>query len=187
MSRSCPRVTSPAPARSTLITSAPRYPRSCVQVGPDCTCVKSRIRTPSNALPITFPCSDASFDWCWSRPRCRSWLFLRSGIEACDAPALGAACLVDNRVDQRRPARLNRFLPRLAKLVGRLDVRAHTAERFHQLLVTRVFDEHQRRGIDPASRVLFVAAINTVVVHDHDAYRQVVAADRLGLHPRETE
>src|SRR5581483_8787973 len=25
--------------------------RSCVQVGPDCTCVKSRTRTPSSALP----------------------------------------------------------------------------------------------------------------------------------------
>ena len=26
-----------------------------MHVGPDCTCVKSRMRTPSNALPITFP------------------------------------------------------------------------------------------------------------------------------------
>src|SRR3989442_3070324 len=53
MSRSCPRVGSPSPGRSTLITSAPSQASSCVQVGPDCTCVKSRIRTPSNALPIT--------------------------------------------------------------------------------------------------------------------------------------
>src|ERR1035441_5051982 len=52
MSRSCSQVTSPAPARSTLITSAPNQASSWVQVGPDCTCVKSRIRTPSNALPI---------------------------------------------------------------------------------------------------------------------------------------
>src|SRR5215469_5089667 len=42
---------SPTPGRSTLITSAPKYARSCVQVGPDCTCVKSRIFTPSSALP----------------------------------------------------------------------------------------------------------------------------------------
>ena len=46
---------SPSPARSTLTTSAPSHASSCVHVGPDCTCVKSRMRTPSNALPITFP------------------------------------------------------------------------------------------------------------------------------------
>src|SRR5277367_7183394 len=51
-SRSCSRVMSPAPAFSTLITSAPNHASSCVQVGPDCTCVKSRMRTPSNALPM---------------------------------------------------------------------------------------------------------------------------------------
>src|SRR6516164_5320938 len=42
---------SPTPGRSTLITSAPSQANSCVQVGPDCTCVKSRIRTPVRALP----------------------------------------------------------------------------------------------------------------------------------------
>src|SRR6185312_8448972 len=52
MSRSCPRVMSPAPARSTLITSAPNQARSWVQVGPDCTWVKSRMRTPSSALDM---------------------------------------------------------------------------------------------------------------------------------------
>src|SRR5580698_8969873 len=51
-SRSCSRVISPVPAFSTLMTSAPNHASSCVQVGPDCTCVKSRIRTPSNALLI---------------------------------------------------------------------------------------------------------------------------------------
>src|SRR3954469_5115788 len=50
MSRSWPRVASPSPAFSTLITSAPNHASSCVQVGPDCTCVKSRMRNPSNAL-----------------------------------------------------------------------------------------------------------------------------------------
>src|ERR1700746_2958026 len=42
---------SPTPGRSTLMTSAPRKASSWVQVGPDCTCVKSRIRTPSSARP----------------------------------------------------------------------------------------------------------------------------------------
>src|SRR4029077_13305819 len=42
---------SPTPGRSTLMQSAPSQARSCVQVGPDCTWVKSRIFTPSSALP----------------------------------------------------------------------------------------------------------------------------------------
>src|SRR5690242_5826185 len=42
---------SPMPGRSTLMTSAPNQAKSCVQVGPDCTCVKSRTRTPCSALP----------------------------------------------------------------------------------------------------------------------------------------
>ena len=37
MSRSCARVASPSPGRSTLMTSAPNQASSCVQVGPDCT------------------------------------------------------------------------------------------------------------------------------------------------------
>src|SRR6202790_1211394 len=53
MSRSWPRVMSPMPGRSTLITSAPNQARSWVQVGPDCTWVKSRMRTPSSALPAS--------------------------------------------------------------------------------------------------------------------------------------
>src|SRR5258707_4273561 len=42
---------SPTPGRSTLMQSAPSQARSCVQVGPDCTWVKSRILTPSSARP----------------------------------------------------------------------------------------------------------------------------------------
>src|SRR5215470_7639802 len=44
---------SPTPGRSTLITSAPNQARSWVQVGPDCTWVKSRMRTPVRALPAS--------------------------------------------------------------------------------------------------------------------------------------
>src|SRR6266581_131401 len=50
MSCSWPRVMSPTPGRSTLITSAPNQASNCVQVGPDCTWVKSRMRTPASAL-----------------------------------------------------------------------------------------------------------------------------------------
>src|SRR5262252_7688032 len=42
---------SPTPGRSILITSAPNQASSWVQVGPDWTWVKSRMRTPSRALP----------------------------------------------------------------------------------------------------------------------------------------
>src|SRR5919109_2418719 len=52
ISRSCPRVISPRPGGSTLMTSAPRNPNICVQDGPDCTWVMSKIRTPSRAFPI---------------------------------------------------------------------------------------------------------------------------------------
>src|SRR6188474_2383743 len=52
MSRNWPRVGSPSPGFSTLITSAPNHARICVQVGPDCTWVISKTRTPSKAFPI---------------------------------------------------------------------------------------------------------------------------------------
>src|SRR6059058_936444 len=99
MSRSWARVASPSPARSTLMTSAPNHASSCVQVGPDCTCVKSRIFTPSRALPmLSAPVEVAN--------RCASagLLLRRCGIQAGDAAALGAGRFVDDRVDQRRLA-----------------------------------------------------------------------------------
>src|ERR1700737_4786369 len=46
------RVISPTPGRSTLITSAPNHASNCVQVGPDWTWVKSRMRTPLSAFVI---------------------------------------------------------------------------------------------------------------------------------------
>src|ERR1700744_2606612 len=52
MSCNCPRVISPTPGRSTLMTSAPNQASNCVQVGPDCTWLKSRILTPSSALDM---------------------------------------------------------------------------------------------------------------------------------------
>src|ERR1035438_8259087 len=43
---------SPTPGRSTLITSAPNQASNWVQVGPDWTWLKSRMRTPVSALVI---------------------------------------------------------------------------------------------------------------------------------------
>src|SRR6478735_5858087 len=70
---------SPSPARSTLITSAPSHARSCVQVGPDCTCVKSRMRTPSSALLINYPHAMRSSRKCFFGPR-RQGFFLAAGL-----------------------------------------------------------------------------------------------------------
>jgi hypothetical protein len=53
MSCNWPRVMSPTPGRSTLITSAPNHASNCVQVGPDWTWVKSRMRTPFSAFVMS--------------------------------------------------------------------------------------------------------------------------------------
>src|ERR1700687_5255758 len=143
MSRNWPRVMSPSPARSTLITSAPSHARSCVHVGPDCTCVKSRIRTPSNALPITCPYPMLSLAKALLRLRWLSRFLLRGGIETRDAAAFRARLFIDNRVDQRRLARADRFFHRVAKLGRRQCHHTHATEGLHQFLVARALDEHQ--------------------------------------------
>src|SRR5208282_4570356 len=73
---------SPVPGRSTLITSAPIKARSWVQVGPDCTWVKSRILTPSSARP--------------ARPKGRFVGFGRPPPAAGFAAAFGAGFLALN-------------------------------------------------------------------------------------------
>src|SRR5438477_3634306 len=52
MSCNWPRVMSPRPGISTLITSAPIQAKSCVAVGAAWTCPRSTMRTPSRALLI---------------------------------------------------------------------------------------------------------------------------------------
>src|SRR5437773_4569139 len=166
MSRSWPRVISPEPTRSTLTTSAPIHARSCVHVGPDCTCVKSRMRTPSNALPITFSpaLSPPEAALRAASPRggerlgaaLRRSFLLRGGIEARDAAAFGARLFVDDRVDQRGLARADRCFHRIAQLGRRRGQKAHATEGLHQLLVARALDEHQRRRIASSRGIHFV-------------------------------
>src|ERR1700686_1329178 len=102
---------SPTPGRSTLITSAPMKARSWVQVGPDCTWVKSRIRTPSNALPIFVSeipslrsCDSLSAAITSSSTACpKTFLFLAKHalrVEVADTAALAARSRVDHRVDE---------------------------------------------------------------------------------------
>src|SRR4051794_23003083 len=97
---------SPIPGRSTLITSAPNQANSCVQVGPDCTCVKSRIFTPSSALVI-FVSPDVLT---CLRSLCRLLADRALRVEVADAAAFAARRGVDHRVDQRRLAGIHRFV-----------------------------------------------------------------------------
>src|SRR5205085_12076390 len=125
MSRSWPRVASPSPAFSSLITSAPNQASSCVQVGPDWTWVKSRMRTPSSALLIF--CS-------WQSRKSWSLLLRRGRVQARDPAALGPCGLVDDGIDERRlPGRQRRAEP-LPELVGSRRADADAAARLHQLL-----------------------------------------------------
>src|SRR5882757_3368979 len=143
MSCSWPRVMSPTPGRSTLITSAPNQANNCVQVGPDCTWVKSRMRTPASALVMMcflLERFDGSRRPAAARDRwlCRFLLVedaLR--IEVADAAALGARRRIDHRVDQGRPAGIHRRVDRALQFIGRCRVDACAAERFHHLVVAR--------------------------------------------------
>src|SRR4051812_27016978 len=117
MSCNWPRVMSPTPGRSTLVTSAPNHARSCVQVGPDWTWVKSRMRTPFSAwvmvvlrvllrLPAAGRKRGGAFD-----PAVGLGLFLLQfalRVEIADAATLAAGAGVKHRVDQRRLAGIHR-------------------------------------------------------------------------------
>src|SRR5215211_6314887 len=104
MSCSWPRVMSPTPGRSTLITSAPNQASNCVQVGPDWTWVKSRIRTPLSAFVIILLLTVA----CASQDgMSRASLFLAKHalrIEVTDAAALRACRRINHRVNEGRLA-----------------------------------------------------------------------------------
>src|SRR6185369_6210031 len=178
MSRSWPRVASPSPALSTLITSAPIQASSWVQVGPDCTWVKSRILTPSSALLILFPLQVSN-----SR---NSFLLRRARVQAGDPAAFRSSGFVDDRVDQCRLARGHGFFQRLGQFLRSRGPHADAAEGLHHHLVAGVLDELGGRHV-AAGGVLVGALVDAVVVEDHDADRQVVAADRLDFHAAETE
>src|SRR5580658_9901630 len=111
ISCNCPRVMSPTPGRSTLITSAPNHASNCVQVGPDCTWVKSRMRTPSSALDILCSCL-------------LSQRALR--IEIADVATLAARRRVDHRIDERGLAGIHGHVDGTLQLVrrGRIDTNA---------------------------------------------------------------
>src|SRR5438105_5265165 len=76
-------------------------------------------------------------DW---RP---SRFLLCGGIETRDAAAFRTRLFVDDRVDQRRLARADRFFHRLAKLGRRRGQQTHATEGLHQFFVARALDEQQ--------------------------------------------
>src|SRR5436853_4708929 len=196
MSCSCPRVMSPTPGRSTLITSAPNQASSCVHVGPDCTCVKSRILTPSSALPIwaslvalVWPCGFDAFDLPNQDMLFPPLLFLLEHalrLEVADPAALAAGRRVDHGVDEGRLAGVHGLVHGALQLIRRCRIDANPAEGLDHLVVARALDEHRRRRV----RTCFVdvgAAIDAVVIEDDDTDRQLVPADRLDLHAGEAE
>src|SRR6202158_1380661 len=200
ISRSCSRVMSPAPVRSILITSAPNQASSCVQVGPDCTCVKSRMRTPSSALPAAphgfadgfgIACTPFALPPFFAAAFFALGFFLlflamfvspfqadlflakhalRVGVA--DAAALAAGRRIDHRVDEGRLAGVHGRVDGALQLVGRCHLHADAAECFHHLVVARAFGEYGRRRIRTRG-VDVGSAINAVVVEDDDADRQL--------------
>src|SRR6476620_9073120 len=120
MSCNCPRVMSPTPGRSTLMQSAPSQARSCVHVGPDCTWVKSRMRTPSSALDIL--CS------CLLRQRAFR-------VEIADVATLAARRRIDHRVDECRLSGVHGRVDGALQFVRRGRVDADAAEPLDHFVV----------------------------------------------------
>src|SRR5258706_3360824 len=198
LSCNLPRVISPTPGRSTLITSAPNHASNCVQVGPDWTCVKSRMRTPLSAFVIVLlrlvsapaPAGRKRGGAARGPAPDVANLFLAKHalrIEVADAAAFGAGGGVDHRVDQGRLAGAHGLVHGAFQLVRRRRIDADPAECLHHLVVTRVLDEDGRRNVRTPGGIDVRSAIDAVIVEDHDADRQVVAADRLHFHAGETK
>src|SRR5271167_2608342 len=163
---------SPTPGRSTLITSAPNQARSWVQVGPDWTWVKSRMRTPSSALVIL--CSS----------------LLRQGafwVEIADIAALAARRRVDHGVDKRRLSGVHGRVDGAFQFVRRGCIDANPAEPLDHLVVAGAGHKHGWGRIGAAARIDAISAIDAVIVEHDNADRQVVAADRLHLHAGEAK
>src|SRR5712672_564912 len=201
-----PRVISPTPGRSTLITSAPNHASNCVQVGPDWTWVKSRMRTPFSAFVIIFLLRSILLSSCprkrasgnrrrFSRARSLSHDgSVATGFPACagnDADGLLSHFLRSLLCGLRLPMR-PLSLPAAGSIaalmrVGLPESMAASTERFNHLVVARALDEDGWCYVRAACRINVGAAIDAVIVEDDDADRQVVPADGLDLHAGETK
>src|ERR1700679_2389889 len=111
MSRNCSRVMSPRPGSSTLMTSAPSQASSCVQDGPDCTCVISSTRMPSMAFFMEF---------------CDPVLFVHRLVFGTRRVRVGIEPYVDDRTRARRARALERG-PDLARFANGFAVNVEHA------------------------------------------------------------
>ena len=148
---------------------------------PDCTWVKSRMRTPSSALPISAlrPCLSESIHGYFLRT---ALCGLSLPMLPLSVPAAGSmTALMSVGLPESIAASTARF-----QLVGRRRIHADAAEGLHHLVVARAFDEDGGRRIEPPA-IDVGSAIDAVVVEDDDADRQVVAANRLDFHAGEAE
>src|SRR3546814_1496053 len=94
---------------------------------------------------------------------------------------------VDHRVDEGRPAGVDGLVHGAAQLVGARHVDADAAETLHHLVVAGALHEGGDRSVGAAGGIDVGAAVDAVVVEDHHADREVVAADGLHLHAGEAE
>src|SRR5215212_656217 len=108
-------------------------------------------------------------------------------VEVADAPALRAGAGVDHRVDQGRLTGVHRLVDRAFQLVRSCRIDTDATERFHHLVVARVLHEDGRGDVRATAGIDVGAPIDAVVVEDHDADGQVVAADGFDLHAGETK
>src|SRR5713101_7108880 len=149
---------SPTPGRSTLITSAPNHASNCVQVGPDWTCVKSRMRTPLSAFVIVLlrlvsapaPAGRKRGGAARGPAPDVANLFLAKHalrVEVADAAAFGAGRRVKHRIDEGRLARVHRRVHGALQFIRGCRIDADAAKSLHHLVVARAFDEHGRRRV----------------------------------------
>src|SRR5262249_17109221 len=108
-------------------------------------------------------------------------------VEIANAAALAAGGGINHRVDQRRLAGIHRRVNGAFELVRRRGIDPDPAEGLDHLFVTGPLDEHRGPPVRAAAAVDVGNAIDAVIIEDHDADRQVVAADGFDLHGRETE
>src|ERR1700756_4792208 len=121
---------SPTPGRSTLITSAPNQASNCVQVGPDWTWVKSRMRTSVSALVMisSLPgmnslCTGSSASAENAADGCLLLLQYALRIEVADGAVFRARRRIDHRIDQGGLAGIHGVVDRALQLIrrGRID------------------------------------------------------------------
>src|SRR5436309_3358240 len=152
-----PRVISPTPGRSTLITSAPNHASNWVQVGPDWTWVKSRMRTPFSAFVIVLlrivsnpaRAREGMRAGPQAGPAGKGLFLFQFAlrIEVADPAALAAGRRVQHRIDQGWLARVHGSVDGAPEFIRGRRIDADAAERLHHLVVARALDEHGGGGV----------------------------------------